>query len=1180
MNREIVIVKNAEGDPDTKARVLIKNKIDYIPKVSVIIPVYNTEKYLRECLDSVINQTLKEIEIICVDDGSTDNSLEILKEYAAKDNRITVLNQENLYAGVARNAGMMVASGEYYHFLDSDDWVEDNIYEKCVENNKNYDIVVFANNVIDENTQELIRVNKANIDDKDKIFTQTNPNAWSKLFNKCFIQSKKIKFEGLKIANDLTFTYTALALANNISCIDIPLISYRSNQKFNLTANRGDNIECFFKALQKLSNNLKANDVFYDYENIFYDRAKSSLRYELKFCRHSYSELKQVMSKVLDSRLYSIFVSELIPKVSIIISVYNAEKYLRECLDSVINQTLKDIEIICVNDGSTDNSLTILQEYEKIDDRIKIIDQKNQGLSISRNNAFAISTGQYIQYLDADDYIDLMACERIYLQAIQNDLDILMIGGNNFDNNGNITENTYYSFKYLPDDFKQVFNYIDCKSFITRIAVSSCLNIYKKSFLSNKKINWINKKLCYEDNLFFTEALFKANKIGICREKLYFRRIHEESITQNIEKNFNDKIEMTWRLFEILSQVTTREYIDKYLSSRLIGIINDYNKIEDKEKYYLGLKDLFTKIFIKFEVYYSHIMLSFIDFAKIAEFYLKNSRIDIKNIASKNNKLEVIQKVNNMKIISTEKSNGYSFIGDDGTIEFKTIKSGKLVIDLFNDNEVIEYNQIKLNGKNLLEKPLHILKGNSYKIKKHAFNNQKFKLEIDYSVNLKDKLSKYYSDKNLVQIIIKNFYELSNMITLLKSIKKHFKQTKFRLDLKNIGDKNNSFELLNLDDINIQKPSWFSSDKGQGVVIHGDYGNKSIKLKAIGSGDAYVKFMSSDIRLDGKRLPIFTDFANVSLNQKCIFSNISASHDKFIKYNFSVKSGDEFIINFDCCSHNYTDVELEDILSIYAPNKQKDLLVILKSNIDLDNLLKVTEQIKKDLNGFKINIRNVKTPENKIELLNNSSKINVSTPDWFTNDKGIGSVLISQNYKDRFKVKAIGNGNLSFKFMGIDKRFNNEKIPLYVNYQSIKINGKEILDEPITAWHDKAFVYEMKVKDSEIIDVEVIKSPYPYTKNELKDLIIKLSNGVEPKDINNIIKHIIKNRLEYEKSTKTKQPSKIFSITREKYKTIYYLLGLKYVKFNTRREILDLIKEENAKLKKEIEQLKIELKNK
>lgn len=94
MKKKVITVQNAEGEPETQAKILIQNKINYSPKVSVIMPVYNVEEYLRECLDSVVNQTLKEIEIICVDDGSTDNSLEILKEYAKKDNRITVITQK------------------------------------------------------------------------------------------------------------------------------------------------------------------------------------------------------------------------------------------------------------------------------------------------------------------------------------------------------------------------------------------------------------------------------------------------------------------------------------------------------------------------------------------------------------------------------------------------------------------------------------------------------------------------------------------------------------------------------------------------------------------------------------------------------------------------------------------------------------------------------------------------------------------------------------------------------------------------------------------------------------------------------------------------------------------------------------------------------------------------------
>lgn len=144
IENKVITVKNVEGEADTQTTIIYENNIDYIPKVSVIIPVYNTEKYLRKCLDSVVNQTLKEIEIICVDDGSTDSSLAILKEYAQKDNRIRVIESScNKGAAVTRNKGLEITKGEYLSFVDSDDYVDIDFYEKLYTKakEKDYDLV-------------------------------------------------------------------------------------------------------------------------------------------------------------------------------------------------------------------------------------------------------------------------------------------------------------------------------------------------------------------------------------------------------------------------------------------------------------------------------------------------------------------------------------------------------------------------------------------------------------------------------------------------------------------------------------------------------------------------------------------------------------------------------------------------------------------------------------------------------------------------------------------------------------------------------------------------------------------------------------------------------------------------------------------------------------------------------
>ena len=157
-----ILIQNAEGDPNTSAHIVVQNEIGYEPKVSVIIPVYNTEVYLRECLDSVVNQTLREIEIICIDDGSTDSSLSILKEYAQKDSRIRVLQQENLHSGVARNAGIAIARGKYLVFLDSDDFFETSMLERMCNQAENdeSDIVICSNSVYDDRLKRHIRETK------------------------------------------------------------------------------------------------------------------------------------------------------------------------------------------------------------------------------------------------------------------------------------------------------------------------------------------------------------------------------------------------------------------------------------------------------------------------------------------------------------------------------------------------------------------------------------------------------------------------------------------------------------------------------------------------------------------------------------------------------------------------------------------------------------------------------------------------------------------------------------------------------------------------------------------------------------------------------------------------------------------------------------------------------------
>ena len=613
MNKNnIITVKNAEGDPDTQAEIIIQNKIDYIPKVSVIIPVYNVEEYLRECLDSVVNQTLKEIEIICVDDGSTDNSLEILKEYAQKDKRITVITQNNSGSGTARNCGINIAKGDFIAFMDSDDIYPENktlstIYVKTTENNA----LICGGSVNQIKDGKLITdtsifeegysfKQEGFVDYKDYQFDY---GYWRFIYNRNFLIENLIFLPNDKRDQDPRFFVKSMILAKKFYALKEATYIYRiSHKKIQWTEEKVLDV---YKGKLAVLNMCKENNLLNLYNKTARSCISTWLLENIKpvITKHNYVQ-KYILNIInsIDKSLLTTNIS--IPdmltvpiKISVIISIYNTEKYIRECLDSVINQTLKNIEIICVNDGSTDNSSKILKEYAVKDKRIIIIEQKNQGLSCSRNNAMKIAKGEYIQFLDSDDYLKSDTIEKLYNFANKNDLELCSFSGYNFiDGENELLENKYWDFDFLPTDFNcDHFNYKDCFDFINKLPVSSCLTIYKNDFIKKYQFEF-PKGLCFEDNVFYSKALLSAQRCGILKEKLYCRRIHGNSITQNWDKHFYDYIKIVDILLSWIKQNKIELY-NTYKNHYLTGILNRFKNFNTgiKKLYIKKLKDLIER---------------------------------------------------------------------------------------------------------------------------------------------------------------------------------------------------------------------------------------------------------------------------------------------------------------------------------------------------------------------------------------------------------------------------------------------------------------------------------------------------------------------------------------------------------------------------------------------------------
>lgn len=189
-----------------------------MPKVSIIVPVYNVEKYLRKCIDSLINQTLNDIEIICINDGSTDKSLKILKEYKNKDSRIILLNQENSGQSVARNRGIEIAKGEYLGFVDPDDWIDLDYYEKLYNaaSTNNTDIAVGEIiRVTGIKKKKFLNFEKETLTDNTKLKFELcdvpeKSYIWNKIYKTQKLKEINLKFEEGRIFEDCIFTPQAL----------------------------------------------------------------------------------------------------------------------------------------------------------------------------------------------------------------------------------------------------------------------------------------------------------------------------------------------------------------------------------------------------------------------------------------------------------------------------------------------------------------------------------------------------------------------------------------------------------------------------------------------------------------------------------------------------------------------------------------------------------------------------------------------------------------------------------------------------------------------------------------------------------------------------------------------------------------------------------------------------------
>lgn len=603
------------------------------PLVSVVMPVFNVAPYLDASIMSVLNQTYENIELIIVDDASTDNGMNIIKMYEKQDSRIKVISLEfNTLggAGIPSNIGVDNAKGEYIAYADSDDILDKHAIEKMItaalEHNVEVVIADFCNfsdetRVVevayDKNRWGGLPLDKSFSPIKYPDVFKLSPVPWRKLYSRNFLDLHNIRFpEGDYFYEDNPLHWFVLSKANSVFMLDYVVAFHRMGREgqtmgadsFKLAAHfcHSNTVAQFFKRSE-----MPISDFFWKEllrrstgYNWLIRQAKDVAVQDTLKKRNS-----QLISHIVESSNISKEVIERdIPEtfvqiheyskarsdvdLTIIIPVYNCADLLESTLQSLTQFKKINIEVLLMNDGSSDDSLMICQKYAEQFDNFYIFTQNNKGAGVARNAVIPLAIGEYTYFLDADDTIEIENLEEAVLQARNNSNDLLL-------------------FKYKIDYFdknksREMFN--SDQKIWNKLLVSSDNN--DKKVLASGLINYpwnriIATKLLHDENIFFGKtvvhndvpyhwhSIMASENIGILDEVVcHHRKFDEREQITNIKDSR--------RLMVLEAYRHTHHLISKYKGfDQLLPVWKDFithlltwaeDKIPDADKSYYNAK--------------------------------------------------------------------------------------------------------------------------------------------------------------------------------------------------------------------------------------------------------------------------------------------------------------------------------------------------------------------------------------------------------------------------------------------------------------------------------------------------------------------------------------------------------------------------------------------------------------
>ena len=556
-------------------------------KTSVIIPVYNVEAYLEECLESVFGQTQQEIEVIAIDDGSTDSSLSILRHMQEKHQNLRIITQSNHGLGYARNVGIEYAKGEFVYFIDSDDYLCDSeAFEKCYlyAKNNNLDILTFDAGIFgDVERISHNQYDRRNILPAEEIMTGKQmlslayernsfvAPSWLLYISREFLCKYQLRYLTSILYEDNPFYCKIMALAERVMFLPSAFYQRRYREGSIMTSSitlknsksylqvavsvfdlyrehKTEENEIFRKIALRLLLSGVNKLVVLDESEELQELAQEMWQEALHICRTDNEEdkycneerLLEIAKRLNEKKIPVPYRqgNELFycPKVSVVVPVYNVEKYVRQCVESLCTQTLFEIEIICINDGSTDNSSGILHELAESDDRIRVIDKENTGYGATVNMGIKAAKAKYIAILESDDFAVPTMYEKLYRQAENSDADI--VKSNHYDYFAEENKTTVMEcLKGLP--YGQLLDQEErMKLVFTQPAIWCAL--YRRSFLLDNELFFLpTPGASYQDTSFACKTILSAKTIILLEEPLmYYRKDNMNSSVKDNNKIF------------------------------------------------------------------------------------------------------------------------------------------------------------------------------------------------------------------------------------------------------------------------------------------------------------------------------------------------------------------------------------------------------------------------------------------------------------------------------------------------------------------------------------------------------------------------------------------------------------------------------------------------------------------